>query len=337
MKSKPPILFYIPKASWPEPLPEASDQAWPGYKYGIYAWTLQTFNVLSYYGHSVQLIDDLEGKEGIIIGHKDCLVNVGPAFNQLLVCMQADWGRHLYSHIHFCQNPTQTKLKREALFYRLFWPGPTYFVRHWPELALIQRDSARPAVLKTLAYYGREINLAKELQSPEWEADLASLGIAWKKYGEDDDWRDYSAVDGVVIIRDFQGGSYDTKPATKYFNACLAGCVPICGMESSLLFERKHNPRGLFVSSYSELLKVLKLLSTDTHFYSQQIQGAKNSASNYSAEAIVKEWSGLLDILCEEWQRWNGRFIKQRLFVGIRKFSDYTKQKIDMLRTGPAV
>jgi hypothetical protein len=331
--ASPMVSFYVPPKSWPDPFPEIADRAWPGYKLGLYAWTIQTYSILVSHGYPCQIINRLQGVEGIIIAHRDCLEGLAPAFNQLFVCIQADWGRHPYAQVHICQNPTQVQLKGKSLFYKCFWPGKTYFVRHWPEGGLIPRNTQRPERLQTLAYYGREQNLAEELRGKPWADYMLSLGLDWRINDEDDQWHDYSDLDAVVLVRDFHGHTHDIKPATKLFNACLAGCVPICGYESATLYEVGADPNAIVVKTLAELKEQVKRLSQSPEHYHRARAYAVSKAPRYSQHAIVSEWIDILEHLkTDEWPRWQNNRPQHRCFLMVRIIASTIKKNLDLWR-----
>ena len=158
-----PVYFYLPPDQWPDPIPPRYDLSWSGFGDGYYNWTLQTYLMLRDHNVPCELVNDVRGKKGIVIAHRASLKETFKAEpDQLLVCIQADWGRHPYAQVHVCQNIAQTRPDGSHLFYRLFWPANTYFVHHWPQPDLIARDQDRPSALNTLAYFGLDYNLAPE-------------------------------------------------------------------------------------------------------------------------------------------------------------------------------
>lgn len=321
---RPPILFYLPPPHWPETLPEVYDTRWPGFGPGHYSWTLQTHLLLKAEGIETELVPDVRGRAGIVIAHRATLAeDFQPEPDQLLVCIQADWGRHPYAQAHICQNRAQTRGEGRRLFYQLFWPARTYFVHHWPQPGLRTRHGDRPDELRTLSYYGLDYNLARELRSDDWRDFLAEQGIEWRRVEKMADWDDFTQTDAVLFCRDFKGNPHYNKPATKLYNAWLAGCLPICTPESAFIEEcGRDDPAAVIVDDYASLKARIRQLCQNPDLFARKLDAARSRASDYNISHIAAEWRAVFAQLREhDYPRFTRGSAKRWLFLRTRALS----------------
>ena len=308
----------------PKQLPDSFDRSWPQFAETQYVWTLQTYLILKAAGLQCKITDKLNVGNGIIIAHRSSLKeDFIPSKNQLLVCIQADWGRHPYAQIHISQNRSQTTAEGQHLGYRLFWPGNTYCVHHWPQPNLVPRSQDRDMELKTLAYFGREYNLAPQLRSVEWSEFLQNLGVEWKLIDDNHVWGDYSDVDAVLCIRNFSGNKYYNKPATKLQNAWTAKCLPICTPESACLHEADLESESVvYVETYDELKRSIKMLKEDSSEFERRIRSNTALGHLYKQDVIADQWKDLLIKIREhDYPRYIRSSLRRKLFLATRGIS----------------
>ncbi len=314
------LYFYLPKRLWPESLPDIDDFTWPGYKDGVYCWTLQTYFRLKKSGFKCSLVSEIPD-EGIIVSHRGCLDDsIIPNKNQLLVCMQADWSRHPYAQVHIVQNPYQQYNKYTPILDRLFVPGKRYFIRLWPQPGLIGRDEARGSKIRHIAYLGRPDNLDNELKTKDWEDFTRQLDLKWSLVDEPDKWADYSEIDMTLSVRSFSQSSWYFKPATKLYNSWNAGVIPVCGPESAYIAEHKDKYDCIIVDSYGELKEKLTKLLAEPSEITKYFEGAKKRADDVSVDSIVNDWRKLAaNHLNVDLQLWRGRSSLYRyIYIYIR-------------------
>lgn len=104
-------------------------------------------------------------------------------------------------------------------------------------------------------------------------------------------WADYTEVDIVMAVRRFSDTwtAYD-KPATKLFNAWLAGVVPIVGMEAAYAAEGRQGENCLVVRGLEDLkARLLELRNNPAALRALQQAGAE-AAKARSAEAVAMLW-----------------------------------------------
>lgn len=296
------IYFYIPQSEWPPSIPKSIDTYWQelGVKRGMYNWTLQTYLRLQENGFPCELIGEIP-ESGIIVAHWDFLPqDLKPGSKLLFVCIQADRARHPYAQLHLVQNPQEEMLLRSVDLWK------SYYMPYWPQPSLIARDRARGDLFQNVAYVGRAINLAPQLQDESWREKLKAMGIDWRVVDQRDRWHDYSDLDAIVAVRNFQdGGGFSWKPATKLYNAWHAGVPAILGRDSAFRAERQSELDYLEVASLEDLLKAIERLRDDRQLrYDMMENGRGRSRETEPAQLVIKWQNFLLEEAVPAYERW---------------------------------
>ena len=287
----PPVYFYIPQSECPDNLPTSMDTYWQGMgvKLGRYNWTLQTYLRLRAEGFPCQLIGNIP-ETGIVVAHWDFLpADLKPGPEVLLVCIQADRGRHPYAQIHIVQNPLEEMLVHSVKLWK------SYYIQYWPQPGLIPRDASRGEQFQTAAYIGRELNLASELKEPSWSEQLKAIGLNWYVINDRERWHDYSQVDAIIAVRSFsRQGGYSWKPATKLYNAWHAGVPAILGCDSAFRAERKSELDYLEVTTPAEAIAALERLRHDKVLRQAMIENGRLRAQETEPANLVAQWQRFL-------------------------------------------
>ena len=122
-----------------------------------------------------------------------------------------------------------------------------------------------------------------------------------------DRWHDYSEVDCVVAVRDFGRSSYFHKPATKLYNAWLAGVPFIGGRDSAYAADGKPGRNYLRASTPVNCLRISADSKKDPH--SAKPRAGQSRGKKFKPESILERWKHLLSDavprLAERWQRKN--------------------------------
>ncbi|MGD1716907.1 hypothetical protein [Dapis sp. BLCC M172] len=290
---KPTIYFYIPRKLFPQKLPENPHENWAGFGLGIYAWTLQTYLRLKADGFPCKLVDYLP-QSGIVIVHRNSLYihkGIKPGKNLLLICLKAELNFYPYAQFHVVQNPAEITAINNY----------NYYIPHWTQPGLIPRHIERGNQFKNIVFFGHKNNLAPELLSLNWTNELNKLDLNWRpiinqnhstNYQKiDNRWNDYSQADAVVAIRSFgKQNKYINKPATKLYNAWLAGVPAILGYESAYRTEGKPNFNYLEVSSLKELLDSLKKLKSDINLRQTLVNNGQLQVEKINPAQTTKKW-----------------------------------------------
>jgi glycosyltransferase involved in cell wall biosynthesis len=327
-EQSPLIYFYIPQDKWPEPEWLESPYTYGQWQIvkgsnfiGQFDWTLQTYLHLKARNFPCKLIGTIP-KEGIVLSHRVFLKDsIKPSEKLLLVCLQADSGRHPYAQLHIVQNPRQ--VTKEFSLWK------SHFIPHWIQPNLIPRDSNRKDKFENVAFFGTKSNLAPELHDSSWEERLNKLGLRWQIKNTHEQWADFSDVDVVLAVRRFDpNSSYDWKPATKLYNAWHAGVPIILGRESAFRAERKSEYDYLEVTSVEETIAALKQLQTQPELRQEMIKNGRVRAVETTYEKLVERWCSLIENkIVPAYQRWcqTPRW-QQQAFLKIRRSIDLKLQ-----------
>ena len=257
------------------------DSSWRLFVRGDVVWTVQTYCVLKERG-----IDGLScGYEfdpsAINISHVDVLTRLNPGPDVFLVAIRADKHRQVYPDIEIVQNQSQSGRFR-------------FFVPHWPQPGLIRRNATRQTV-SNIAYSGaaHHIRAVDSLITADTKRKIREMGLNLV-YLDPMNWNNYSRVDVLLGIRDFDRETHDHKPPSKLINAWLARVLFIGGHDSA--FSQIGEPGRDFVrvDSEEQLLEQLHRLRQDPYYYRSLVDNGTQKAQSFSREAIAKEWLTLL-------------------------------------------
>jgi hypothetical protein len=216
---------------------------------------------------------------------------------QCVAAVVADFLPHPGAQIQILQNAAHAR--------RL--PG-SVFIPHWPQPNLIPRDPARGRRFETLAYLGDAQNLAPELRSPDFLSQLKTrCGLKLSIRGPDR-WHDYSDVDAVLAVRDFSRAAHLHKPATKLYNAWLAGVPIVTGHDSACAAEGVAGQDHLRVDSAADLIHALDQLKNNPARRENIVAAGQKKTASRSRDAVRKIWIDFLNQkLPAEFERWRSR------------------------------
>lgn len=318
----PQINFYIPQRYWPSTgFPASINDYHLNFdsetKEGQLVWTLQTFLYLKKFNFPCKLTNAIP-PDGVIIAHREFLPGkLMPNSKQLFVCIKADRYKHPFAQLHIVQNPTDDL---DVIWQR-------YYLPHWPQGRLIPRDGKREDRFENIAYFGSEIELAQEIRRSSWEKRINSLGLTWHQVTEKDRWNDYSYVDAILAVRSFDKNStYNYKPASKLFNAWLAGVPAILGCESAYRVEGKNGVNYIEVSNVEEAIFALKRLKDDISFRHLIVKGCLIQAEQKNPEKIIEKWQNfLINKVIPEYEKWTKLNSIQRGIFLLKRFYFYKK------------
>ncbi len=280
-----PIFFYIPaqylpsaerQASWTSgQIPELLGD---GKAASAQSWLYQTWAEIRN-SCDVELVTEIP-REGVVVtlsNHLHQGFRAGTA--QFVVAVAADFLPHPGAQVQILQNPAHAR--------RL--PG-THFVPHWPQPNLIARDPSRGRAVETAAFFGDPNNLAREIADSAFHQLLLSeLGVRFE-IREAGRWHDFSKVDVAVAIRDFSRARHLGKPATKLYNAWLAGVPLIGGSDSAFSAEGTPGTDYLVARSPGELLRQIRKLKETPAKRQAIIAAGALRARARSRDAVRKIW-----------------------------------------------
>jgi hypothetical protein len=303
------VHFYLPERYLPDP---GRQKAWKSGKITqleeagkiacAQCWIYQTWLALEQGGFPVNLTHSLPG-QGILVALTN---SVDPAFTPpdglFFVGVVADSLAHPRAHLHLVQNKAHA---------RRLWNSA--FMPLWPQPNLVVRNPMRLDRFENVCFFGERSNLAPELADSRWESRLrGELGLNFLVCGADR-WHDYSEADCVVAPRSFRRSAYLHKPATKLYNAWLAGVPFIGGMDSAYAADGMPGRDFLQASTSEELFAHLRQLRERPALRQQLVAAGRISARNFSFEATRERWKQLLrEKVPELAARWRRKSIPRR-------------------------
>jgi len=307
MTQLPPIYFYIPASDWPQEMPSSANDYWQWqcsmqstYNWSLYNWTLQTYLQLKANGFPCELVSKMP-EQGIVVAHRYSLPDqTQPSAKVLLVCIQADKGRHTYAQLHIVQNPQDDIFNKSAAFW------PRCCIPLWPQPGLIPRHAERGDRFENIVYLGRARELAPELQSPQWQEKLDTLGLKWQVVTEQERWNNYSNADAILAVRRFERScSYSWKPPSKLINAWQGGVLAILGSESAYQAARQGELDYIEVTSLEQALGALQRLRDDVKLRQAMLENGRMRAEETKPQQLTARWrSYLTDVAVPVYERW---------------------------------
>jgi hypothetical protein len=229
---------------------------------------------------------------------------------QFVAAVAADFLPHPGAQIQIVQNAEHATRLPGAIFMPL-----------WPQPNLTPRNSVRGNRLETAAFFGDPSNLTPELANPLFADRLhAETGARLEIRGASR-WHDYSDVDVVLAIRDFSRSRHLHKPATKLYNAWIAGVPLIGGSDSAYAAEAQAGSDYLVAGSADECIRLIKQLREDPTLRDAIVQSGGKKAAARSRDAVRIEWEDFCNLELPErvrqWER-KGRLGKS-LFWSAQK------------------
>jgi hypothetical protein len=292
------ITFFLPGEQDLESLgcldPDAD---WREMQIGERAWVLQTYLRLARAGFPVRLAGTPPGA-GIVVFHAKHEGELRRQRRRLgdvvLVGIRADNREPLIADFEVVQNGCFADGRRS--FYIPFWPQP----------GLLPRDPSRGAGIRRIAFKGFEQNLHPDFRSPGWRELLAARGIEWEvdavpfagaatdRFGTD--WPDFREVDLVLAVRPPDRRLWTSKPATKLFNAWLAGVPALLGPEYAYRELRRSELDYLEVGSLAEAKAAVLRLLERPDLYRAMVDNGRTRGVEFTVEATLRRWVDLLTV-----------------------------------------
>jgi hypothetical protein len=274
-----------------------SDRDWRTLQRGEHAWILQTFLRLRAAGMPVRLHNEIP-TTGMVVFHAKQRASVrraylGTATDAILVETVGDIspdGRS--AHAAIMQNAALADGERR------------FFMTHWPQPGLRPRDSGRGTALRRLAYKGFDLNLDPYFRSDEWQAFLTAQGIEWvvdsvayagaATEGERLEWPDFVSIDAVLAMRPSGSRRQELKPATKLYNAWLAGVPALLGPEVAFRELRQSPLDYLEIQTPEDAKTAVLRLRDDPGLYGAMVEHGQRRAQEFGVSATVERWRELL-------------------------------------------
>lgn len=181
------------------------------------------------------------------------------------------------------------------------------FLRHWPQPGLLPRRRERGDALERVAFFGDPSNLAPELASPEFARRLHQSTGAILESRAPARWADFSDVDVALAIRDFSGAQHLNKPATKLYNAWLAGVPLLTGRDSAYRAEATNGSDYQIARSPDHAIEVIASWRNNPSIRNAIVENGHKKTALCSRDAVRRQWKDFctqeLPARAEEWFR----------------------------------
>lgn len=254
------------------------------FRSGVDVWIAQTYlqlrELLQREFGAEAMFTDRFVPGAICVAHRDDLNSLShPPFFAFVVGVRADRPPICVADRVVIQNPLQEGTAHQ------------HFVPLWPQPGLIPRDAARAAELRRVGYLGRAASAPAWFRDPAFYNRLGDMGIEFVI--REQAWHDYSDLDAVVACRDEAPTMLEFKPATKLYNAWLAGVPALLGPEPAYRVARRSDLDYLEVRSAQDVIEALLSLKKSPSRYAAIAGNGLLRGQEYSTEAIRRRWLAL--------------------------------------------
>lgn len=282
------VFFYLPEKY----LPDATrEEAWKsgtimtleegGKIASAQSWIYQTWLLLRQEGAPVRLTHTLPS-EGILVTLTGCVgASFRPAPEVYFAGIAADGLPHPAAHLHLVQNAAHAQKL----------PGAR-FMPHWPHPNLIPRDPARGERFENVAFYGPSSNLFAPLRDPEAAKRIGRETGLRLEIVPAARWHDYASADCVLGVRGFAPAL--RKPATKLYNAWLAGAPFVGGPDSAYAADGAPGGDYLRADSPDDVFLCLRRLKEDPALRRRITEAGRRKAAAFDRAATLRRWMTLV-------------------------------------------
>lgn len=167
------------------------------------------------------------------------------------------------------------------------------FVPLWPQPGLLPRDESRCARIERMAYLGRTSSTPEWFWDPAFRAALRERGIEFEVRSRD--WEDYRGVDVAIAVRRELRQVLAQKPATKLYNAWLAGVPALASPEPAYREIRRHPIDFIEVEGPDDVVRAVDLLRANPAIYRAMAANGRERGKEFSVQAIRGRWMSLFE------------------------------------------
>jgi hypothetical protein len=267
--------------------------------HGDLNWCLQTYLILSKNTDLPVTCSNRLMHDKVNLVHSDALLTLKGTANHFIVCIRADYPRRKWSHYHLVQNMNQLA-------------NNTAFIPHWVQPGLIARNPGRNGV-KRVAYSGQVFNKNFAGSVDSWKKMLAPHDIEFVTL-TNGVWNDLSEVDVLIGIRGFNSRPYNTKPATKLFNAWQANIPFVGGNDSAYKQVGTPGQDYLLAKTFNQAVESIIRLKENPNLYASLVEKGKKKALLYTQDRITQVWVDVLtNRILSRYETWKRRTSFERL------------------------
>lgn len=169
----------------------------------------------------------------------------------------------------------------------------SYFIPHWLQPGIIERDYTRGSRIETIGYFGLRSNIATELLEDDFIGKLLDVGLRLDfRFKElSSTWQDYSQVDLVLAIRSLELNKFNSKPSSKLINSWFAGVPVLVGAaESAYISIYKSKLDFISIQDINGIFNAINDFRKTPSLYYKMVENGKIRSREFSSEVITKMW-----------------------------------------------
>jgi len=295
------VTFFVPNISDADELATLDpDHDWRALRIGR-EWTLQTYLRLRNSGYPVELSSTLPS-DGVLVFHVrqkaflKCEARITK--NIILVGIRGDCRCSMMADFEILQNGCWADEKTQ------------FFIPLWPQQDIVQRKSERGNRVETISFKGFDVNVHPYYHSKDWLSWIKQNGITWKhdsmphelakEFDIQVNWNDYSDIDAVVAFRPppdrnkMLAPGYTNKPATKLYNAWMAGTPAVLAQEYAFREQRRSPLDYIEIEKPEDAKEAILKLKKNPELYQAMVKNGQKRAKEFTVEKITERWAEVL-------------------------------------------
>lgn len=183
-------------------------------------------------------------------------------------------------------------------------PG-TIYLPHWPQPGIKARDPARGDEVRKVGYLGRDSAAPAWFRDGSLQRTLAEIGVEFDI--RTNAWHDYSDIDVLLAYREELPWMLRHKPATKLYNAWIAGMPALLSDEPAYCALQQSELDFMIVHDAATIRTAIEQLKSNPTLYRAMVANGTRRATAFTPTAITKSWTAfLLDTVLPAhalWQR----------------------------------
>jgi hypothetical protein len=288
---------------------------------GVDVWVISTYLELRARASSLPFglaIADRFPPGEAVVAHRDDLRLKTAYWRSMVAGVRADRSRIYTTSCEILQSPHQA------------CDGGAH-IPSWPQPGLKPRAAQRQGV-RTLGYFGRPVGLPGFYGDADFQVELHRRGVALALNHHD--WRDYSATDACIALRDPRAVDVGRKPFAKLVNAWLAGVPALLGPEPAYRALRRTELDYLEVASARDILAALDVLRCDPGRYRAMVENGRRRSEAFTRDKIAEKWIVFLTGFVAALDAW--RPMPQRALLGRLALQWLAKRRAPTSRALPS-
>jgi hypothetical protein len=168
------------------------------------------------------------------------------------------------------------------------------FLPLWPQPGMIPRDRERGPRIERMAYLGRTASAPAWFDDPEFRRALRARRVEFDV--RDRDWADYRDVDLALAVRHELRRVLAQKPATKLYNAWLAGVPALASPEPAYRELRRKAIDFIEMRDAGDVLRAIDILRANPGLYRAMASNGLARGAQFDVKATRARWMELLEL-----------------------------------------